>query len=256
MVLKQLDYKQQSPTLIYVDNLLALKMINDNKSPTEQARHIGIRYFALQEWKLDGSIIMIHVKGVLNPSDGLTKPLGYILRSRHCCQIMGHMMANFLTYTSVVLARQGVCYFSCFTCILSYDDGKLYQILPLINTVKYYPISQFVRPYGHNSYINTFTKSSYFVSSSCFCSETTGSDTLSTLRWVSVCWENRGLNFLRCANQSLNRSRGACAVLYFCQGSSLNEFYSQPILIQVSVLFISVVHSVFTSKQPSFSQIY
>ena len=65
-------------------------MINNNSSPTELARHIDILYFAIQDWKLHGSIIMVHIKGILNPSDDLTKPLGYILHSHHYCSIMGH----------------------------------------------------------------------------------------------------------------------------------------------------------------------
>ena len=35
MVLKQLGYKQSAPTPIHIDNILALKIINDNMSPTE-----------------------------------------------------------------------------------------------------------------------------------------------------------------------------------------------------------------------------
>lgn len=90
MLLKQLDYKQQSPTPIYIDNLPALQMMNHNTSPTGLARHIDIYYFPIQDWKLDGSIIMVHINGILNPSDDMTKPLGYILHSLNCHQIMGH----------------------------------------------------------------------------------------------------------------------------------------------------------------------
>ena len=37
------------------------------------------QYFAIQDWRLEGDIIMIHFKGVLNLSDAETKPLGYVL---------------------------------------------------------------------------------------------------------------------------------------------------------------------------------
>ena len=74
MVLKQLDYEQTDPTSVYIDNLPELQMINDNTSPTEWVRHIDICYFEIQHLKLDGSIIMIHIEGALNPSDDLTKP--------------------------------------------------------------------------------------------------------------------------------------------------------------------------------------
>ena len=90
MLLKQLDYEKNSPTLIYIDKFSALQMINDNTSPTEKERHINIHYFVIQDWKLDGSIIMVHIKGILNPSDDLMKPLGYILHSCRCHQITSH----------------------------------------------------------------------------------------------------------------------------------------------------------------------
>ena len=64
MILKQLDYEQPAPNPIYIDNLPELQMINDNTSPTELARHIDICHFTLQDWKLYGSIITIHIKGV------------------------------------------------------------------------------------------------------------------------------------------------------------------------------------------------
>ena len=90
MLLKQLGYEQLNPTPIYIDNLPALKMINDNTSPTDRTRHIDIRYFAIQDWRLEGDIIMVHIKGVLNLSDAETKPLGYVLHNRHCRRMMGH----------------------------------------------------------------------------------------------------------------------------------------------------------------------
>ena len=33
---------------------------------------------------------MEHIPGVLNASDDLTKPLGWVLHSCHACHIMGH----------------------------------------------------------------------------------------------------------------------------------------------------------------------
>ena len=46
------------------------------------------------------------------------------------------------------------------------------------------------------------------MSSSCFYSEKTGSDTLSTLQWATVCWASR---FIRCVTQSLNRLYVQCS---------------------------------------------
>ena len=89
-VLRKMGFEQRGPTIIYIDNMSALKIINDNTSPTERTRHMDIRFFQVQDWRLDGDIIMKHIPGILNPSDDLTKPLGWILHSRHCRRIMGH----------------------------------------------------------------------------------------------------------------------------------------------------------------------
>lgn len=64
-------------------------MINA-KVPTERSRHISIQLFAIQEWKNEGDIILSHIPGVINPSDDLTKPLGWVLHGRHARRIMGH----------------------------------------------------------------------------------------------------------------------------------------------------------------------
>ena len=90
MVLKQLGYEQRGPTVIHIDNLSALNIINNNTSPTDRTRHLDLRYFAIQDWREDGDIIMEHIPGVINPSNDLTKPLGYVLHARHCRRIMGH----------------------------------------------------------------------------------------------------------------------------------------------------------------------
>ena len=90
MLLKQLEYEQKGPTPIHIDNLPALRIINDNTSPTERVRHVDIRFFQLQDWRLDGDIIMIHIRGTLNISDAKNKPLGFVFHSQHCCCMMGH----------------------------------------------------------------------------------------------------------------------------------------------------------------------
>ena len=64
-------------------------MINEFR-PTPRARHIDIQYFAIQEWRAAKDIIMKHLSGILNPSDDLTKPLGWILHARHARRGMGH----------------------------------------------------------------------------------------------------------------------------------------------------------------------
>ena len=48
-LLKDLGYEQTNPTPIYINNLPALQIINNNSSPTERTRHVHIRYFSLQD---------------------------------------------------------------------------------------------------------------------------------------------------------------------------------------------------------------
>ena len=49
MVLKQLGYEQPQTTVIHIDNISALKIINDNTSPTERTCHMDFCYFVIQE---------------------------------------------------------------------------------------------------------------------------------------------------------------------------------------------------------------
>ena len=90
MILKQLGYKQKKPTPVHIDNMSALQIINNNTSPTERTRHLDICYYAIQDWHEAGDIIIEHISGIMNPSNNMTKPLGYVLHARHCQQIMGH----------------------------------------------------------------------------------------------------------------------------------------------------------------------
>jgi hypothetical protein len=87
-ILEQLGLKQKSATLIYVDNLAAIVIANAGK-PTERSRHIGVQYFVLLQWVKDGDVLLVHVTGVINPSDALTKPLEWILHHHHCFHVMG-----------------------------------------------------------------------------------------------------------------------------------------------------------------------
>ena len=88
-ILMELDFPETEPTPIYEDNASAIEIVNASK-PTERSRHIDIRFFAIQEWKENGDIKMLHIPGVINPSDDLTKPLGWVLHERHARYMMGH----------------------------------------------------------------------------------------------------------------------------------------------------------------------
>lgn len=88
-ILKEIDFAQTTPTPLYEDNKSTIRMINA-RVPTERSRHIDIRFFAIQDWKYNGDLIMHHIAGIINSSDALTKALGWILQYRHCTRMMGH----------------------------------------------------------------------------------------------------------------------------------------------------------------------
>ena len=78
---------------MYIDNQAALAMINESR-PTTRARHIEIQHFAVQEWRKAEDIIMKHLPGIMNCSDGLTKALSWVLFSRHARRGMGHYLPS------------------------------------------------------------------------------------------------------------------------------------------------------------------
>jgi len=59
-ILHELGYTQTEPTAIYKDNDSAIKIVNHSR-PTDRSRHVEIRYFALQHWRLVKDIILIHL---------------------------------------------------------------------------------------------------------------------------------------------------------------------------------------------------
>ena len=46
--------------------------------------------------------ILQHIPGTLNPSDDLTKPLGWVLHSYHACCLMGHFKPSVLSSQSAL----------------------------------------------------------------------------------------------------------------------------------------------------------
>jgi len=70
------------PIVMCCDNQSAINMINACL-PTERSRHIDIQRFAIQDWKESGAIVMEFISGIINPSNDLTKPLGWVLHDRH-----------------------------------------------------------------------------------------------------------------------------------------------------------------------------
>jgi len=88
-ILHELGCTQTEPTPIYKDKDSVIKIVNHSR-PTDCSRHVEIRYFALQHWRLMKDIILIHLPGVVNPVDMLAKALGWVLHHRHAPCLMGH----------------------------------------------------------------------------------------------------------------------------------------------------------------------
>lgn len=103
-ILTELGFPPTGPTRLYIDNASAIKMINA-RQPTDRSRHIDIQYFALQDWKAQGHLVALHIDGVNNPSDDLTKPLGWVLHARHARRLMGHFPISFSTSASSLISR-------------------------------------------------------------------------------------------------------------------------------------------------------
>jgi hypothetical protein len=52
------------PTIRYEDNASAIRMINNNR-PTERSHHIDIAWFAIQDWRAAGDVVLKHIKGTM-----------------------------------------------------------------------------------------------------------------------------------------------------------------------------------------------
>ena len=89
-VLSELGFAEKKPTQVYIDNSAAIDMINENK-PTQRSRHIDIQLFAIQEWRENEELTVVHIPGILNPADVLTKPLGPTLFHRHVTRMLGQL---------------------------------------------------------------------------------------------------------------------------------------------------------------------
>jgi len=88
-IMSDLGFPPKGPTIMYCDNQSAINMINA-RVPTERSRHIDIQHFAIQDWKDSGAIVMEFIPGIINPTDDLTKPLGWVLHDQHARRVMGH----------------------------------------------------------------------------------------------------------------------------------------------------------------------
>jgi hypothetical protein len=80
------------------------KMVNAGR-PTTRSRHIDIQHFAIQDWKQAGDLELIHIPGIINPADCLTKPVAWILHSRHTGRLMGHYVEPIFLWLNSFLHR-------------------------------------------------------------------------------------------------------------------------------------------------------
>ena len=90
-VLNCLGQPPTGPTLIYEDNEACINVINA-RHPTERTQHIETPYFKIQDWKEQEHIKMTHIPVIINNSNDFTKPLGWVLHSRHARCTMGHFI--------------------------------------------------------------------------------------------------------------------------------------------------------------------
>jgi hypothetical protein len=74
-------------------------MMANTGKPTERSPHIDIKNFALLSWVKNGDVLLAHIDGTDNPSNALTKALGWILHHRHCLHVMGLAGSHFTTTT-------------------------------------------------------------------------------------------------------------------------------------------------------------
>ena len=70
------------------DNKAAIMMVNQQR-PTTRTRHIDTQWFAIQEWKVFGEIVLGYISSGCNPSDAVTKALGSVLHDKHSMRSMG-----------------------------------------------------------------------------------------------------------------------------------------------------------------------
>ena len=93
-VLADLNFPQHDPTPIYEDNAASILIVNAGK-PTPRTRHVDIQYFAIQQWKASGYLLLLAIAGIINIADALTKALAWILHHRHARRAMGHHACQF-----------------------------------------------------------------------------------------------------------------------------------------------------------------
>ena len=68
--------------------MAAIMMLNHQR-PMKRMRHIDTQWFAIQEWKQRGDIILQYVNMKDNSADGFTKALGRLMHGKCSNKAMG-----------------------------------------------------------------------------------------------------------------------------------------------------------------------
>ena len=80
---------QQSPTLVYEDNLACIAM-SENAVRRKYSRHIDIRRYFVGELVADGVLNLVSLRAHLMMADALTKAVPTPTHAKHRAMMMGH----------------------------------------------------------------------------------------------------------------------------------------------------------------------
>ena len=94
-VLNCLGQSPTGPMLIYEDNEASINVVNAYH-PTDRTRYIETPFFKIQDWREQAVIKGIHIPGIINNIDDLTKPLGWVLHTRQAHQTIGQFVSSTL----------------------------------------------------------------------------------------------------------------------------------------------------------------
>ena len=88
-MIREPGFPKEYNTPIDEENNPIIDIVNSSIS-TEITCHVDVRFFSILGWKEAGDIIMHNIPGIINPADGLPKPLGWVLHYINDRYLMGH----------------------------------------------------------------------------------------------------------------------------------------------------------------------
>jgi len=66
----------------------------NHSRPTPRTRHMGISWFAIQAWVIEGEVTLKYKAGTVNNVDLMTKLVGWILLCRHADRSMRYLKSE------------------------------------------------------------------------------------------------------------------------------------------------------------------